>query len=130
MDVDINREIRKAKRDLELGENPVCQLCGYSKPYALKRITRTVFEEHHPGGWRNEWGLTVVLCRNCHWEQTETIRDEGISMKKCPTFPERLVVILKCLKIFFLSLAQACGRWAQELADSISKGQAYGNHTV
>jgi len=122
MDTAINREVGRAKRERLLGENPVCVLYGYSNPNALLPGFRTLFESHHPFGRGNEAAVTVILCIRCHKEQTETIRDEGISMRKPPSFPETLVTILRCLKIFFRSLAEACGRWAEELANWI-KGQ-------
>ena len=120
MNAAIQREVRRSKRERELGDNPTCALCGYRHPYGLLKITRSVFEKHHAVGWQNDWGLTVVLCRNCHWEQTETLRDEGIVMSKSNTFQEQLVTILNCVKVLLLSLAEACGRWAIRLAESIT----------
>jgi hypothetical protein len=117
MDERIKREVRRAKRARQLGENPICILCGYSSPYGLTVLTRSVFERHHPLGWRNDWGLIITVCRNCHWEQTETIRDEGIAMTGDGTFPERHVATLKLFKVLFLSLAETFSRLAQEVAD-------------
>jgi hypothetical protein len=116
MDEKIKSEVRRAKRERQLGENPICTFCGYSKPYGLTVLTRSVFERHHPVGWQNDWGLTITVCRNCHWEQTETIRDEGIPISRCRTFPERLVAMLKLFRVLFLSLARTFGRLAQEVA--------------
>jgi hypothetical protein len=127
MNEKIKKEVRRAKRERELGEEPICILCGYSKPYGLMVVTRSVFERHHPGAWQNDWGLTITVCRNCHWEQTETIRDEGIPMTRCRTFPERLVAMLNLFKVLFRSLAETFGRLAEELAEyfrvSVSNGK-------
>ena len=114
MDEKIERAVRRARRERELGKEPVCILCGYSKPYALIPVTRAVFEKHHVVGWQNDWGLTVTLCRNCHWEQTETIRDAGISMSGGRDFPETLRKILRLLAIFLRSLAITCDRLAED----------------
>jgi hypothetical protein len=116
----IDREVRRARRDRELGENPTCILCGYSNRYGLRKIYK--HEKHHIVLWRNDWGLTVILCRNCHAEQTETARDEGLLMQKPKTCQDKIVTMLRLLKVFLLSLADAVGRWADELAADVMGG--------
>jgi hypothetical protein len=123
MNPKIDREVRRARRERELGENPICILCGYSNRYRLRKYHK--HEKHHIVLWRNDWGLAVILCRNCHAEQTETARDEGLLTQKQETVGEKIAAMLRLLKLFLLSLADAVGRWADELEVESKEG---GNH--
>jgi hypothetical protein len=113
----IGREVRRARRERDLGENPVC-ICGYSNPCSLKRLKRSLLEKHHLFGKANDPEATLILCRNCHGEITEANRDAGISMRKARNPNEKTITFLSCLKVIFHTLANACGRMIQELTES------------
>jgi hypothetical protein len=123
MNPKIDVEVRRARRERELGEKPICVLCGYSNRYGLRKYHK--HEKHHIVLWRNDWGLTVILCLNCHAEQTERARDRGLLMQKPETVGEKIAAMLRLLKLFLHSLADAVGRWADELEVESKKG---GNH--
>jgi hypothetical protein len=116
----IGREVRRARRERDLGENPVC-ICGYSNPYSLMRGKRRLLENHHLFGKANDPDAIVILCRNCHGEITEANRDAGISMRKARNPSEKVITFLSCLKVLFQTLANACGRMIQELTESLKK---------
>lgn len=122
----IGREVRRAKRERDLGENPVCTLCGYSNPYSLNRPNRSLLDDHHVFGKANDPDATVVLCRNCHGEITEANRDAGISMRKARSLTEKVITFLSCQRVLFLTLASACGRIIQELTESLKRGNQNG----
>lgn len=118
----IGREVRRAKRERDLGENPVCTLCGYSDPYSLMRVKRSLLEIHHIFSKANDPDTTMILCRNCHGQITETNRDAGISMGKARSLIEKVITFLSCQRVLFLTLASACGRMIQELTESLKRG--------
>ena len=119
----IGREVRRAKSEIELGDNPVCAKCGYSQqPRCLKAVKKSLLETHHIFGKANDPEATVILCRNCHGEITESNRDAGISMRKPPNLIQKVITYVSCLEVLFVTLAAACGRIVEELADWARRG--------
>ena len=75
---------------------------------SLKRARRSLLEEHHVGGASND-PLTVVLCLNCHREQTTRQPGTRIELEDDPerTFLEKLIAVLRGLAQFFDALARS-----------------------
>jgi hypothetical protein len=126
----IGREVRRARRERDLGENPACVLCCYSNPYSLMRVKRSLLEDHHIFPKANDPDATMILCRNCHGEITEANRDAGISMRKANSLTEKVITFLSCLKVLFLTLANACGRMVQELTESLKRENQNGAQPI
>lgn len=119
----IQHAARRAKQQRRVGKDASCALCGYAEPEALRRApiskldrkARSIIERHHVVGRNHDQTLTIPLCRNCHAQATEQLRQKGVSMKQPNTTLERLISILKALAAFFEMLGDACFRWAEAL---------------
>ena len=107
--------VRQAKRARRIGIDAACVLCGYCTPESLLRVDRTLLERHHVAGRANDADLTVVVCRNCHGELTETLRDAGVSMEAPPNTVTATIQLLRGLAVLCDDLAHSCRRHADEL---------------
>ena len=125
----IQTAIRKTRRLEHLGDGPrVCFICGYEDPIALVAMRaadcqkssslRTLLEDHHVAGRRNDPKLTIPLCRNCHAELTEDLRCEDVSMKAIPNRRRPSAWRLLGLASLFERIAEALRRWASEEMES------------
>ena len=111
----ITPAVRQARRSRRVGTDAACVLCGYRTPESLLRVGRTLLERHHVAGCANDADLTVVVCRNCHGELTEALRDAGVSMEAPPNAVTATVQLLRSLAVFCDDLAHSCRRHADEL---------------
>jgi hypothetical protein len=125
MDKDPIRTAARLRRRLQhLGPCPyICRLCGYSNPWALTVVSTDFLELHHVAIGIHDSELTVLLCRNCHAEVTENLRQGRISMGPAVNEVERVAIMLEALAIFLEALVTALRRWA-ELLRNKSKSEA------
>ena len=107
--------VRQAKRAQRIGTDAACVRCGYRTLESLLRVDRTLLERHHVAGRANDEDLTVVVCRNCHGELTEALRDAGVSMETPPNALITVVRMLRSLAVFFEALVRNLRRHADEL---------------
>ena len=107
--------VRQAKRSRRVGTDAACVLCGYHTPESLLPVRRTLLERHHVAGCANDADLTVVVCRNCHGELTEALRDAGVSMKGPPNPVIATIQLLRGLAVLCDDLVHSCRRHADEL---------------
>lgn len=122
----MQNDARRARREQQLGPDAVCVKCGEADPWALISEKRSLLEQHHVLNRAHDASLTVPLCRNCHAKLTEEYRKAGASTKAAPTWPERLVAILRAVGVFLRSLGEACLRYAERLLDFIAALDARG----
>jgi hypothetical protein len=108
------RRLRRLKR---LGSDPVCVLCGYANPYGLVPVQRDLLEHHHVVCKHHDQELTVPLCRNCHAEVTEGLRQDDINPRFQPNKVVRIALVLTAMAVFFEKLAPAFRRWAEQLME-------------
>jgi hypothetical protein len=110
--------IRNMRRLERLGENPVCVICGYSSPFALIPVRRSLLEQHHVAVKAHDAELVATLCRNCHAEITEQLLREGLNPHFEPNKIVRISLILTALAVFIEMLAPALRRWAKSLMEA------------
>jgi hypothetical protein len=115
----VANDIRRAKREIVLGPDAACLLCGMKNVDALIPISRSVLESHHIVGRANDNELTGVLCRNCHAEITEEYRDAGVPLNKPPTILHALVAILRAFGAFFVKIGEKFSEWAARIVSMI-----------
>ena len=116
--------VRAARRQRRIGPDEKCLLCGYANPVVLLRVNRTVLDAHHVSGIANSEDLTVVLCRNCHAEVTEDLRQGGVSMKPPTTIIDRAIQLLKGLRTFWPRVDSAIGDvvlWLEGFAKGLDR---------
>ncbi len=116
--------VRAARRQRRIGPDEKCLLCVYANPVALSRVNRTLLDEHHVSGIANSEDLTVVLCRNCHAEVTEDLRQGGVSMKPPTTIIDRAIQLLKGLQTFWPKVNSAIGDvvlWLEGFAKGLDR---------
>jgi len=118
------RDMRRLKR---LGPGPyICVLCGYSNPVALipgggAEVKDGPFEDHHVVGQHHDPHFMVLLCRNCHAEQTEFLLQAGVQMRSEPDPGKREVLRLKALATFHEHAAAAIRLWAADKEKELTK---------
>jgi hypothetical protein len=109
--------VRLMRRLERLGSDPVCVLCGYANPHALIPVRRDLLERHHVVCKDHDGALTAPLCRNCHGEVTELLRQDGVNPRFEPNRLVRIALILTAMAVFFEMLAPAFRRWAEQLME-------------
>lgn len=109
-------EKRRAKRELMIGRDQACALCGVSELFALMR-----FDEHHAAAKAHDPNLTVVLCLNCHARATETQRQEGVRFKPQSTLIETVIAGLTSILAFFRDLCDGLERFVEMLRESVRR---------
>ncbi|GEM_PF-1447362 len=114
-------ETRRSKRELLLGENPTCLLCGIANVDALMPVPRSILEAHHVCGRANDGDLTVPLCRNCHAEVTEGYREAGVPLNRPPTLLHKLAAILRALGAFLSAVGRTCTSIAESLIALVAR---------
>jgi hypothetical protein len=62
--------------------------------------------------------LTVLLCRNCHAEVTEDLRQAGLNPTSESNATLRVSLMLEALSVFLEALAPALRRWAELLRNN------------
>jgi hypothetical protein len=85
--------VREQQRLLRLGTRyPVCALCGFAHPAALRgmrwgelppHLRARLVELHHPLGRRSHPEAVVRLCLNCHAMITDLERQVGVLDRTC-----------------------------------------------
>lgn len=131
----IGSAIRRTRRDERLGEGPrVCLLCGYAELEALIPVTlgwlrdhgisdlQRLLEDHHVYGKAHDPEFVVPLCRNCHAEVTEGLRQEGVSMLPEPNPVARVAIALDARAFFCEREAAALRRQAAILRETLQPG--------
>ncbi len=93
---------------------PACTLCGEWRLFALHARSG-----HHVAGRVNDPDLTVILCLNCHAEQTEAHRRVGVPLRDdpvaAPTLLDRLAATLAGTGVFLRELGDRLVEWADYL---------------
>lgn len=117
----IQNDARKTRRKRAIGEDGMCLLCGYTDSSALIATAAKLLEDHHVAGRSNDPDLTVAICRNCHAEITEGIRQAGADMKPAPTILDKIITILRAAGEFLKGLGEAFQGWAQEIEEILKK---------
>jgi hypothetical protein len=115
------KEIRREGHLQRLGSpQPACVVCGYSKPEALTRVSRSLLERHHIAGLGD--GPTVWLCRNHHAELSDRQRDwpRAAQDRERPD-QAKLAALLRGLAEFLILLAHELIQWSQWL---LGQGEA------
>lgn len=115
----LKTEVRKARREREIGEDAACILCGETDVFALMNVKKEFIEDHHVVGKNHDDELTVPLCRNCHAKTHESYRQAEVGLEEQPTFPDRLVAMLRALGDFLSQIGGRLRDWAQQLQDFI-----------
>jgi len=111
----LKTEVRKARREREIGEGAVCVRCGETDVYALVTATKALIEDHHVLGQNHDDELTVPLCRNCHAKTHESYRRALVQLETQPSFLERLAAMLTALSSFLSELGGRLRDWAERL---------------
>lgn len=118
MDADPARTAARRRRRIErLGPDCACALCGYRNPSALVLVSRTLLEAHHVFGRKRDWGLTVVLCRNCHAEITEDLMRAGVPMVRERDPRRRVAFALLSAAVFFKKYANSLEKLGRHLME-------------
>jgi hypothetical protein len=82
MDEDpIGNAMRRTRRQVLLGPDAYCLMCGEKNPDVLRLVKRTLLDEHHVAGRDNIPDLTVPVCANCHRKLTAALHNEGLDFK-------------------------------------------------
>jgi hypothetical protein len=77
----IGDDVRKLRRARRLGPDAACVVCGETNSEQLRRISRSLLEQHHLAGRANVSELTVVVCRNHHAQLSEAQRSSGVNLR-------------------------------------------------
>jgi hypothetical protein len=117
----IGNDSRRRKQVARLGRDPACLFCLERDPDRLRRVKKTLLEEHHVAGKSNDRETTVILCRNCHWKLTAQMFRGGIQLVRDDerSIPEKAEQFLLGLALFFEMLAAACEDWAMQLGGHV-----------
>ena len=123
----IGSAMRAARRHRRWREDAACALCGETNPVILtSKPNKHLLEKHHVAGRDNDEELVVVLCLNCHTKLSAGQHDVGVfTATPAPTALERLILAMKSLGLFCEALAEACYRWAEQLAQTVSTLDQY-----
>ncbi|MCH7584952.1 MAG: hypothetical protein IH941_07310 [Acidobacteria bacterium] len=115
-------DLRRHRRNIRLGADASCFICGYRKPEGLVTGPSELLEGDHTLGKANDSDLTARLCRNCHAERTEGQRDAGVDLRHNDRhLLERLEAGLRSSADFHHRLAESEWKRAKDLADLISR---------
>jgi len=111
------RRARRRRRSLarQLRAYRCCIECGESDLQSLLPVRKSSLEDHHAVTEANDPRAVVPLCRPCHVDITEEMRDRGIPMRRQPSLHEQLVAVLSALIAFFARLVIALKRWRDAL---------------
>jgi hypothetical protein len=115
-------EVRRQVQSRRLPPQPACALCGQRELSVLRKrkIFRHLLEGHHVAGKANDALATVTLCLNCHTKATALQHEVGSLLPgDRPSAIEGLDLALRSLGTFFELLAEACYRWAAQLAQVV-----------
>ncbi len=118
---------REARRELRLGRDASCLLCGVRDLETLREVRKgsTLFssirkillEEHHICGRANDPDWKCILCRNCHARASESQLREKVPLKLQENVLDRKIARRKALACFHRDAARAEDREAEELED-------------
>jgi hypothetical protein len=110
--------VRDARRRRRLPPDAACIICGERDPIKLTtKGLRPVLEANHVAGRDNDKDLTAPYCLNHHAEMSARQLDAGVfGDSPATTVLERIERLLISLGIFFDQLAEACCRWAVQVA--------------
>jgi hypothetical protein len=112
----IKNDRRRARKAAKLPPGASCLLCPEAAPERLLPVERTLLEAHHVLGEGIAPDLVVVLCKNCHAEQTQRQLDAGVEFsRERRTVLETAASVLIALGVFLLSL----GRWLLDLGHQV-----------
>jgi hypothetical protein len=111
---------RSEKVLARLPQNPVCVLCGQREPDALLP-GKPVLEAQHVLGQAAAPDAVVVMCANCHRIDTGSQLDQqalpapGRYRPRPDCLLDTIEKVLRCLAVFFESLARALISYAERL---------------
>lgn len=97
---------RRARKEEEIGENPVCYRCGFDGFDALLKVQVEALEEHHVEGQNHNGDFTVIACRNCHAILHGKYSDAGVLLEVQPSFFDRLVQTQKARAELLIDLGE------------------------
>ena len=106
----IKTAIRRMRRP-----SGVCIRCGYTNPFALTRIRRSLLEGDHVLGQNHDPDLIVFICLNCHAEVTEARRQRNIFMKFEPDRRPLIALMQEAEALLFEDLIKSHFRRAELL---------------
>jgi hypothetical protein len=112
---------RLSRRLRRLGSDAVCVLCGYTNPFGLIQVHRSLLEDHHVVTRAHDPEFVVAICRNCHGEVTELLLREGIQPSCERDVQKRTALMLTALAVFLEALATSVRRWAQALKETFNE---------
>jgi hypothetical protein len=115
----IANDTRRSKRSRKLPTGAACCLCGESDVHCLieVEVPRSWLEVHHVVTRAVNTQLLAVLCLTHHAKATALQWDVGaLTREPAGSFLERMTRAMYSLGSFFELLAQACYRWARQLA--------------
>ena len=116
----IQNDARKQKRERRIGPNALCARCGEQDYVTLvdpDKVDRRLLEEHHVASRRTDQSFTVTLCRNCHAQVEEGLRDAGLDRDTPETILHRIKNVLISLGAFL----KEAGEWLLELAEELAR---------
>ena len=115
----IGRDGRRNRLARQLPIDAACALCGERNLQVLKKVKvkRSLLEGHHVAGKDNDKLLLAVLCLNCHAKATALQLDIGaFPSGRRTSCLEAMELAMRSVGTFFEQLAEACYRWASQLA--------------
>ena len=107
---------RRARKEEQLGEQPVCFRCGHDGFDALLKVRAQVLEEHHVDGRNHDEDFTVIACRNCHAILHGKYTDAGVLLEVQRTPLGTLTQKLRARAELLLDLGEQFRRDAELLA--------------
>jgi len=122
MDYDpMNRGRRRNRRRQELGPDARCAGCGETDLDALRKVNRSLLEQHHPFGEAHEPDATILLCPTCHAKYSAGQCDDGVPLTPQPTDLERLVAVTAAGGSFLRKSGDTLLKWAERGKDVVRK---------
>jgi hypothetical protein len=120
----IRAEVRRTRRQVKLGPDACCLLCGEKNPDVLRLVNRTLLDEHHVAGVGNLEELKVPVCANCHRKLHGKLSDMGLDFEKPAkrVVLEVLYYLVMGMSVFFAQsahLLQLLGRALRALIGSL-----------
>ncbi len=117
----MNPARRRNRRRQELGPDARCAGCGETDIDALRKVRRSVLEQHHPFGEAHEPDATIVLCRTCHAKYSAGQYDDGVPLTPQPTMLERWVAVTAATGSFLRKSGETLLAWAERGKDVVRK---------
>jgi len=77
----VRTAVRRQRRRRFAHPTDCCAWCDIRQPDVLKRVSRSLLEEHHVVGFANDPDDTVTLCRNCHWLASIAQQDDAVPLR-------------------------------------------------